>query len=62
MNEVRTADAGPRVIINTEALENDHEDDTTLPATPPTETLPDNGHDVSADPLEVPAFLRRSYP
>ena len=60
MNQVPTADGGPRVIISTVEFDRNDEDDATLPATPPTETLPENGHDVSADPLDVPAFLRRS--
>ena len=60
MNQVPTADAGPRVIISTLGFDSNDEDDQALPATPPTQALPENGHDVSADPLDVPAFLRRS--
>ena len=60
MNQVPTADGGPRVIISTVEFDRNDEDDQVLPATPPTETFPENGHDVSADPLDVPAFLRRS--
>ena len=62
MNRVPTADGGPRVIISTVGFDSNDQDDSTPPVTPPAKTLPDNGHDVSADPLEVPAFLRRSYP
>ena len=60
MNQVPTADGGPRVIINTVGFEGNDEDDSSPATTPPTETFPENGHDVSADPLDVPAFLRRS--
>ena len=62
MNRVPTADGGPRVIISTVGFDSNDQDDSTPPVTPPTKTLPDNGHDAGADPLEVPAFLRRSYP
>ena len=60
MNQMPTADGGPRVIISTVGFDSNDEDDQALPATPPTQALPENGHDVSADPLDVPAFLRRS--
>ena len=59
MNAVPTADGGPRVIVQTVGLDDDGTGDDTPDADPPAPPVPDNGHDTSSDPLEVPAFLRR---
>ena len=58
MNAVPTADGGPRVNIQTVGLDDDGIGDDTPAADPPAPPIPSNGHD-DADPLEVPAFLRR---
>ena len=64
MNAVPTADGGPRVIINTVSLDDDGTGDDTPDVDPSAPPVPGNGHDTvsdgGADPLEVPAFLRRS--
>ena len=59
MNAVPVAGGGPRVIINTVGLEND-DTDASPEADPSVHAGPGNGHDTGGDPLEVPAFLRRS--
>ena len=58
MNAVPTADGGPRVIVHTVGPDDDGTGDHTPDAGPPAPPVPGNGHDA-ADPLEVPAFLRR---
>ena len=62
-NAVPTADGGPRVIIQTVGLDDDGTGDDTPDGDPPVPPVPGNGHDTvsdgGADPLEVPAFLRR---
>ena len=60
MNAVPVAGGGPRVIINTVGLEEDDDNDASPEADPSAQALPGNGHDTGGDPLEVPAFLRRS--
>ena len=61
MNAVPVAGGGPRVIINTVGLEEEDNDNNASPeADPSAHALPGNGHDAGGDPLEVPAFLRRS--
>ena len=61
MNAVPVAGGGPRVIINTVGLEEEDDDNNASPeADPSAHALPGNGHDAGGDPLEVPAFLRRS--
>ena len=59
MNQVPTADGGPRVIINTVGFENEPAtEETSEGDTPPP---PANGADTAdGDPYEIPAFLRRS--
>ena len=59
MNAMPTADGGPRVIVQTVGLDDDGTGNDTPDADPPAPPVPDNGHDTSGDPLEVPAFLRR---
>ena len=59
MNAVPIAGGGPRVIINTVGLEED-DNDASPEADPSVHAGPGNGHDTGGDPLEVPAFLRRS--
>ncbi len=66
MNAVPTADGGPRVIVSTVGFENGGDGGTSPGAEPP--AVPGNGHDTvddtvcdsGGDPLEIPAFLRRS--
>ena len=61
MNAVPTADGGPRVIVSTVGFENGDVGGTSPGAEPP--AVPGNGHDTvheGGDPLEIPAFLRRS--
>ena len=60
MNAVPVAGGGPRVIITTVGLEDDDDSDASPEADPSAHALPGNGHDTGGDPLEVPAFLRRS--
>ncbi len=60
MNAVPVAGGGPRVIINTVGLEDDDDNNASPEADPSAHALPGNGHDAGGDPLEVPAFLRRS--
>ena len=60
MNTVPVAGGGPRVIIRTVGLEDDDDSDASPEADPSEHALPGNGHDTGGDPLEVPAFLRRS--
>ena len=60
MNAVPVAGGGPRVIITTVGLEDDDDTDASPEADPSAHALPGNGHDTGGDPLEVPAFLRRS--
>ena len=60
MNTVPVAGGGPRVIIRTVGLEDDDDDDASPEADPSVHAVPGNGHDTGGDPLEVPAFLRRS--
>ena len=62
VNQVPTADGGPRVIISTVGFEDGHAQDQ-APAQPPEHPpLPGNGVDSAAegDSLDIPAFLRRS--
>ena len=58
MNAVPVAGGGPKVIVQTVGLDDDGTADHTPDADPPAPPVPSNGHD-DADPLEVPAFLRR---
>ena len=61
MNAVPVADGGPRVIVSTVGFENGGDGGTSPGAEPP--AVPGNGHDTvheGGDPLEIPAFLRRS--
>ena len=58
MNAVPVAGGGPRVIVQTVGLDNDGTGDDMPDANPPAPPVPSNGHD-DADPLELPAFLRR---
>ena len=61
MNQVPTADGGPRVIINTVGFESEPATEVTAEGdTPP--PPPANGADTAtgADALDIPAFLRRS--
>ena len=60
MNAVPVAGGGPRVIINTVGLEDDDDNNASPEADPSAHAVPGNGHDAGGDPLEVPAFLRRS--
>ena len=60
MNAVPIAGGGPRVIINTAGLEDDDDNNASPEADPSAHAVPGNGHDTGGDPLEVPAFLRRS--
>ena len=60
MNAVPVAGGGPRVIIRTVGLEDHDDGDASPEADPSAHALPGNGHDTGGDPLEVPAFLRRS--
>ena len=60
MNAVPVASGGPRVIIRTVGLEDDDDHDASPEPDPSAHALPGNGHDTGGDPLEVPAFLRRS--
>ena len=60
MNAVPIAGGGPRVIINTVGLEDDDDNNASPEADPSAHAVPGNGHDAGGDPLEVPAFLRRS--
>ena len=60
MNAVPVAGGGPRVIINTVGIEADEDGDSSPDADQPPPAAPGNGHDTAGDPLEVPAFLRRS--
>ena len=66
LNAVPTADGGPRVIINTAGFEDDASvddgsGDPTPEDTPPSPPVRGNGQDgAAANPLEIPAFLRRS--
>ena len=60
MNTVPVAGGGPRVIIRTVGLEDDDDNDASPEADPSARAVPGNGHDTGGDPLEVPAFLRRS--
>ena len=60
MNAVPVSGGGPRVIINTVGLEDDDDNNASPEADPSAHAVPGNGHDAGGDPLEVPAFLRRS--
>ena len=60
MNAVPVSGGGPRVIINTVGLEDDDDNNASPKADPSVHAVPGNGHDTGGDPLEVPAFLRRS--
>ena len=60
MNAVPVAGGGPRVIINTVGLEDDDDNNASPEPDPSVHAVPGNGHDTGGDPLEVPAFLRRS--
>ena len=60
MNAVPVAGGGPRVIVNTVGLEDDDDNDGSPEADPSAHAVHGNGHDTGGDPLEVPAFLRRS--
>ena len=63
MNAVPTGDRGPRVIVQTVGLDDDGTGGGTPDVDPSAPPVPGNGHDTvsdgGADPLEVPAFLRR---
>ena len=60
MNTVPVAGGGPRVIINTVGLEDDDDNNASPEPDPSVHAVPGNGHDTGGDPLELPAFLRRS--